>query len=171
MIILDYHWEQVLSDLVPMISTHSFEVIPSMMELRENNLYTDEYAWMYAFEKKIIAHIENALGRSMPHKIAKLLFSVGGGFSEAMSNAYLHGNKKNRDRKIEVRLAISNTGFGFSIKDEGSGFDFDEVMNQFSKGKPFFHVAGNGFKILNESEHIHSGFTEGGSRLNLVYFF
>ena len=49
--------------------------------------------------------------------------------TEAVSNGVLHGNKSNPHKTIEVICKTKNNCIYFSIKDQGTGFDFDNLPN------------------------------------------
>lgn len=47
--------------------------------------------------------------------------------TEAVNNAIVHGNSQESAKKVKVSLNADDAGVVFSIKDEGSGFDFKSV--------------------------------------------
>lgn len=47
--------------------------------------------------------------------------------TEAVNNAIQHGNKLDPDKKINVCFENCNDYVSFKVKDEGEGFDFNEV--------------------------------------------
>jgi serine/threonine-protein kinase RsbW len=47
--------------------------------------------------------------------------------TEAVNNAIVHGNKSNPNKNIEVVFKIQNNVLQFSIKDEGAGFDINNL--------------------------------------------
>jgi serine/threonine-protein kinase RsbW len=47
--------------------------------------------------------------------------------TEAVNNAIYHGNKADPDKKVHVGFKTSPTTIVFSVKDEGAGFDFDNL--------------------------------------------
>ena len=46
---------------------------------------------------------------------------------EAVNNAIFHGNKNNSDKLVNVRYIISENNLTFIVKDEGNGFNINEV--------------------------------------------
>jgi serine/threonine-protein kinase RsbW len=47
--------------------------------------------------------------------------------TESVNNAIIHGNKSNRDKKVNLSLDYSKDIIKFKVKDEGGGFDFHHV--------------------------------------------
>ena len=43
--------------------------------------------------------------------------------TEAVNNAIVHGNKENKEKKVELYLKQNKKSISFIIKDEGVGFD------------------------------------------------
>ncbi len=47
--------------------------------------------------------------------------------TEAVNNAMYHGNKANPDKKVDISLKKDKDKVSFTIKDEGPGFDYDNL--------------------------------------------
>ena len=47
--------------------------------------------------------------------------------TEAVNNAIKHGNKSNKEKNVFLSLIIDNHVLRFEIKDEGEGFDYDNL--------------------------------------------
>jgi serine/threonine-protein kinase RsbW len=47
--------------------------------------------------------------------------------TEAVNNAIQHGNSNNPDKHVEISFQHFPEKISFTIKDEGSGFDFDNL--------------------------------------------
>jgi serine/threonine-protein kinase RsbW len=47
--------------------------------------------------------------------------------TEAVNNAISHGNKLNQDKKVYVKLALSESELSCEISDEGQGFNVDNL--------------------------------------------
>lgn len=47
--------------------------------------------------------------------------------TEAVNNAIIHGNAQQADKKVTVGVEKVNDKVVFSVSDEGSGFDFDNI--------------------------------------------
>ncbi len=46
---------------------------------------------------------------------------------EAVNNAIIHGNKLDESKKVNIRFTIENDKLQISIKDEGQGFDYNNI--------------------------------------------
>ncbi len=46
---------------------------------------------------------------------------------EAVNNAILHGNKLDESKTVNVNFKIENSSLQIIIKDEGPGFDYDNI--------------------------------------------
>jgi serine/threonine-protein kinase RsbW len=49
--------------------------------------------------------------------------------SEAVINSIVHGNKKDKTKKVTIRIECSDKQMDIYIKDEGKGFDLNNVSN------------------------------------------
>lgn len=47
--------------------------------------------------------------------------------TEAVNNAIVHGNKEDVSKKVTLTYVVSNNEVCFVIKDEGNGFDLNQV--------------------------------------------
>lgn len=47
--------------------------------------------------------------------------------TEAVTNAIQHGNKNNKNKNVIVNFNNENNKLIFRVKDEGNGFDFDNI--------------------------------------------
>lgn len=155
--------------LHPVISTFEEEVTPQLVELLPNNQYTTDYAWMYSFEKKLKYRIQGLLRRKLVPRQERILFGAGGVVSEAISNAFVHGHKKDRYMPIRVWATVSKKGLGFSIVDKGTGFDIAEVQQTYSNGRQFFNIAGNGFSLFHQSSDFTVCYQMYGKELCILY--
>ncbi len=78
-----------------------------------NNLITvEEFVNYFSIELKI-----------KEEKIPGLLLSV----TEATTNAIIHANKSDRNKKVYIDVHVENHNLIIKIKDEGSGFDPESV--------------------------------------------
>lgn len=54
-----------------------------------------------------------------PEKLPGLLLSV----TEATTNAIIHANKSNKDKKVQINVNVVDNKLIIVVKDEGTGFD------------------------------------------------
>ena len=85
---------------------------------------------------------------------------------EALTNAMVHGNKLNPDKKIHVELFCDDTRWGAIIEDEGEGFSPDQVPDPTSE-EFIFREAGRGILLMDDyvDDLVYS---KGGKRVLLV---
>ena len=57
----------------------------------------------------------------------KDMFNVQLAFSEAMTNAIMHGNRSDPQKKVYLQCGVQEDEVRISIRDEGSGFNPDEL--------------------------------------------
>lgn len=161
--------EYIIRELNPVISIFEERVVPNQVELLDNNNYTQNYAWMYSFEKRLKYRIENLLGFKLTYDQERIIFGVGGGVAEGLSNSFVHGHHKNQEQSFNVWVAVSQKGLGFVISDSGPGFDFNDIFTKFKKGKSYFNIAGNGFSLLYNSKDFFACYREHGTQLCLLF--
>lgn len=55
---------------------------------------------------------------------------------ELLSNAFIHGNRKDKDKRIKVKMAFDAEKFVLSVKDEGEGFDGENYLEKIREEQP-----------------------------------
>ncbi len=74
--------------------------------------------------------------------------------TEAVNNAIQHGNKSNPDKNIEVIFSKQASSLHFTIKDEGDGFDFDNIPDPTDPAN-IEKINGRGvFLMKNLADHV-----------------
>lgn len=49
--------------------------------------------------------------------------------TECVTNAIVHGNKKDKDKTVELELLLDEEEVKFIIKDQGPGFDYEHLQD------------------------------------------
>ena len=49
--------------------------------------------------------------------------------TESVNNAIIHGNQSNSKKNVHLQLALEDSLIKFTIEDEGSGFDFTNLVD------------------------------------------
>ena len=49
--------------------------------------------------------------------------------TECVTNAIVHGNKKDKDKTVELELLLDEEEVKFIIKDQGHGFDYEHLQD------------------------------------------
>jgi serine/threonine-protein kinase RsbW len=87
--------------------------------------------------------------------------------TEAVNNAIEHGNRGSADMKVSVAVGDSSDEFCFSVKDQGEGFDFNNLPDP-TAPENILKENGRGiFLMRNLADEIV--FEEGG-RVVSIYF-
>ncbi|MBD3424225.1 MAG: hypothetical protein GF417_07300 [Candidatus Latescibacteria bacterium] len=68
---------------------------------------------------------------------------------EALTNAIVHGNCKNPDLKVHVRIYISSHRIIIQIEDQGQGFDFNSTADP-TRSEKLYNDSGRGIFIIRE---------------------
>ncbi len=79
---------------------------------------------------------------------------------EAITNAIIHGNKSQPEKKVNVQIYLSHSRFRIRVRDQGAGFDFDSVADPRS-GDNVHRASGRGVflmrKIMDTVEYKEGG--------------
>ena len=87
--------------------------------------------------------------------------------TEAVNNAIVHGNKENKEKKVELYLKQNKKSISFIIKDEGLVFDESKIPDP-TNPKNLNNIKGRGvFLIKNLTDNVT--FRNKGSEVELVF--
>jgi serine/threonine-protein kinase RsbW len=87
--------------------------------------------------------------------------------TEAVNNAICHGNNQNNTLTIEVAVGDSTNAFCFKIKDQGKGFDYNNLPDP-TAPENILKENGRGiFLMRNLSDEV--SFNEAGNEV-IIYF-
>lgn len=87
--------------------------------------------------------------------------------SEAATNAIVHGNKENPNKKVTIRSTVSNGELIITVKDEGAGFDPDKIPDPL-KEENLLNIGGRGVYLIEEyADNLQ--FEDNGTKL-IMYF-
>ncbi|MCK5705511.1 MAG: ATP-binding protein [Cyclobacteriaceae bacterium] len=88
--------------------------------------------------------------------------------TESVNNAIMHGNKNNRTKNVTLSLSLNNNAINFKIKDEGIGFDYQNLPDPTSPeniDKP----SGRGIFLMKHlSDEVN--FSNNGSLVELSFY-
>lgn len=97
-------------------------------------------------------------------KLNNLVLSL----NEATTNAMLHGNKGQIDKKVKISVSIIDSKIKVVIKDEGVGFDPGKVPDP-TMPENLFKESGRGLYIMKTCMDVMDyNFTPNGTELILV---
>lgn len=127
------------------------------MELVVNNLSFKSDIKNINLVEKLIDEISSVYGLHSD-VYGKILLAV----VEGVNNAIVHGNKLNKEKMVNVDYSIDNQRIEFIIKDEGLGFNFNDVPDP-TKPENIEKSHGRGIFLMNhladEIEFLNNGST------------
>jgi len=68
---------------------------------------------------------------------------------EAITNAIVHGNKSQADKKVNVQIYLSHSRFRIRVRDQGEGFDADGVADP-REGENVHRASGRGVYLMRK---------------------
>jgi serine/threonine-protein kinase RsbW len=87
--------------------------------------------------------------------------------TEAVTNAILHGNKANEEKKVRVQVTRQTNQLSFSVSDEGEGFNAAMVPDPTSH-ENILKCGGRGVFLMQQLSHKIS-FSDNGSTVKLCF--
>lgn len=88
--------------------------------------------------------------------------------TESVNNAILHGNRSDNKKNVYLKLALESSLIKFTVKDEGIGFDFENLIDP-TLPENLDKPGGRGiFLMKNLSDEVH--FKDQGSTAELSFY-
>jgi serine/threonine-protein kinase RsbW len=87
--------------------------------------------------------------------------------TEAVNNAIEHGNKKSKDLFVTVLVGDNTDEFCFAVKDQGSGFDYENLPDPTAPENVLKENGRGVFLMRSLADEVD--FTHGGSQV-YIYF-
>jgi anti-sigma regulatory factor (Ser/Thr protein kinase) len=141
-------------------------VVPMDFPEHADSPYRPEYGWLFLYERQIAAFLETWL---RPFRYE--LIGEKGILCEALSNAFCHGHHKDPRKPIAVRVWVGGQGLLVQIQDSGPGFDVQAVYQRFLANRDYYSTAGNGLRLMAQSQRFGVFHDDTGRRFHLLYFF
>lgn len=142
-------FEYALSCIGDIELENNEKIIPSQVKLVANNLYKKGYEWLFSYERKLARFLDRWL-----HPYRDELYGSKGIISESLSNAFVHGNKRDMNKEIVIDIHIGTIGLVISIADQGKGFNINALKERHKKGKRYYMLAGNGTHLMFSSKNL-----------------
>jgi len=159
---------ELAAGVAPILTSWCEEVVPAQVDPLPNCPYSPSYTWMFAHEKRLKYLIESATGWRLG-PIERELFGPDGAYSEALSNAFVHGHRRNRGLAILLTCSVGRRGLAFTITDRGEGFDVDSVVEAAQRGTAYYSFAGNGLRTLAQQRRVTASFADGGRTVHVAF--
>ena len=87
---------------------------------------------------------------------------------EAANNAITHGNKLNESKEVEVNFVMDDSKILLTVRDEGSGFDYENIPDPTSPENRE-NMSGRGVFLMSKLSDIIE-FEENGSFVRMTFF-
>lgn len=85
---------------------------------------------------------ENRFGKDLEERVKLAL-------SEAATNAIVHGNKEDTGRSVSIRVEVDSEMLTILVRDEGEGFDPDDIPDPIRK-EQLLSTGGRGIFLIRE---------------------
>ncbi|MGD1843134.1 MAG: ATP-binding protein [Thermonemataceae bacterium] len=88
--------------------------------------------------------------------------------TESVNNAIRHGNKEDRTKNVELSLFLYDDAIKFIIRDEGEGFNYQNLPNPVAP-ENLEKIGGRGIFLMKQlSDEIH--FRDEGREVELIFY-
>ena len=88
--------------------------------------------------------------------------------TESVNNAIKHGNNGDKDKSVALELSLEESCIKFQIKDEGVGFDHNNLPDPTSP-ENLEKIGGRGIFLMKHlADEVN--FEENGSRVELLFY-
>lgn len=88
--------------------------------------------------------------------------------TESVNNAIIHGNKQDKEKNVDLALEVADDNIRFTIKDEGDGFDYDNLPDP-TAPENILKAGGRGiFLVQNLADEV--AFTDQGRTIMLTFY-
>lgn len=145
---------------------HADTVVPAEFPACPDSYYRPGYDWLFRYERQIAAFLQ----RWLQHHRYELIGEKGI-LCEALSNAFCHGHGKDPHQPIYVRVVEGDQGLIVQIQDSGPGFDVEKIFSSYRNGKSYYITAGNGIRLMAQSQHFGIYYNARGNTFHLLHLF
>ena len=164
--LIDMRPDEALDMIENAASVFEHKVVPRNGPRAGHSPYLPEYDWMFLFERKLMKFLDR---RIEEHR--RELVGPSGLLSEALSNSYCHGNRRDPDLPIYINVFKGDKGLLIKIEDSGDGFNYEETLSKLERGGNYYKLSGNGTKRMMASENFAVFYGESGRTFYLLYLF
>lgn len=109
--------------------------------------------------------VENIVDRFnvAPEIYGNILISL----TEAVTNAIVHGNAKDRSKKVEVKLEKGDKDLTFKVTDEGPGFDYSSLPDP-TAPENLLKIGGRGVFMMQQLSDTMV-FSNNGNTVEMIF--
>lgn len=114
---------------------------------------------------KVEAFVENIVEKYGvgPEVYGNILISL----TEAVTNAIVHGNQKDKEKKVKVKIEKSSKEITFKVTDEGGGFDH-AVLPDPTAPENLLRIGGRGVFMMKQLSDLVV-FSDNGSTVEMSF--
>lgn len=88
--------------------------------------------------------------------------------TEAVNNAIIHGNKRNKDKKVSIKFTFQDDKLLVTVKDEGKGFNPKKISDPLAP-ENLLKESGRGIFILSTlMDEVKFRFDKNGTEISMV---
>ena len=88
--------------------------------------------------------------------------------TESVTNAISHGNKQDKSKNVSLSLLFDNDSLKFTIKDQGTGFDYNNLPDP-TAPENLDKLNGRGIFLMKHlCDEVH--FNDGGTAVELTFY-
>jgi serine/threonine-protein kinase RsbW len=88
--------------------------------------------------------------------------------TESVNNAIVHGNQNESSKNVDLLLALEKNSITFTVKDEGTGFDYEQLPDP-TAPENIDKPGGRGiFLMKNLCDEVH--FLENGKVVEMTFY-
>jgi serine/threonine-protein kinase RsbW len=88
--------------------------------------------------------------------------------TESVNNAIIHGNKKDKNKNVDLALEMADRQLRFTIQDEGPGFDYEHLPDP-TEPENLMKLGGRGiFLIRHLADEVK--FLQHGNTVQLTFY-
>lgn len=88
--------------------------------------------------------------------------------TESVTNAISHGNKQDRSKNVSLSLLFDNESLKFTIKDQGAGFDYNDLPDP-TAPENLDKLNGRGIFLMKHlCDEVH--FNDEGTAVELTFY-
>jgi serine/threonine-protein kinase RsbW len=120
-------------------------------------------------QQQQVCHVENFLSQLLSRfnvdkdTYGNILISL----TEAVNNAIIHGNEKDKRKKVKIAFEKQSKAITFKVSDEGNGFDYQNIPDP-TAPENICKCGGRGVFLMRElSDHLR--FTNKGRTVEMKF--
>ena len=88
--------------------------------------------------------------------------------TESVNNAIQHGNLNNKDKNVHLTLDINDSNICFTIKDEGKGFNYQNIPDPLAP-ENIENIGGRGIFLIKQlADEVK--FSEKGEVIQMIFY-